>query len=348
VRAVASSAQARPTDSLVTGVPAPFQAGRDPVNLPVLRRWCDAVGVTNPLYTDPQVAARTRFGRIISPLALLDVWTKPGLAYQRNVEDPQGAAFEALDAEGYPSAVAVSSELVQHRPLVLGDMVTSEILLEAVSPEKSTALGRSRFVTTRQTFWVGEEEAGYSRFTVMRFAPAGDRRGGEAATPTPSGVGRGPADPVEAGVEVETGPIGRDATGTVGAAHLRPGVELPPVEIPVTATLIVSGALMTSDYFEAHHDRDAAVAKGSQDIFMNIHTSLGLLQAAVGDWLGPDVLWRSMAVRLGVPNYPGDHMVISAEVATVDPATGEVALSVRAVNRLGRHVDGRIEVTLPV
>jgi hypothetical protein len=332
-------------------VAAPFQAGRDPVNLPVLRRWCDAVGVTNPLYTDPEVAARTRFGRIISPLALLDVWTKPGLAYQRNVEDPQGAAFEALDAEGYTSAVAVSSELVQHRPLVLGDMVTSEILLEVVSPEKATALGRSRFVTTRQTFWVGEEEVGYSRFTVMRFAPAGDRRGGEAATPAPSGAGTGPAGiraRTEAVAEAEARPIGRDATGTVGAAELRPGLELPPVDIPVTATLIVSGALMTSDYFEAHHDRDAAVAKGSQDIFMNIHTSLGLLQAAVGDWLGPDVLWRSMAVRLGVPNYPGDHMVISAEVATVDPATGEVALSVGAVNRLGRHVDGRIEVTLPV
>ncbi len=56
------------------------------------------------------------------------------------------------------------------------------------------------------------------------------------------------------------------------------GDELPLGAIPITPTLIVSGALVTRDYFDGHHDRDLAIAKGSKDIFMNIHTSLGLCQ----------------------------------------------------------------------
>ncbi len=318
------------------GRAVPFRTARDPVSQPVLRRWCDALGVENPLYNLPDVAARTRFGRVVAPLAMLDVWTKPGLAYIRNPADPLGSAFEMLDGEGFTSAVAVSSALVQSRPVSLDETLTSSIMLESVTSEKVTALGQSRFVTTKEEFFVDGTAVGSSRFTVMKFRPSGERRASGSGA---SGVPRR---------RRHAGDVRRDQTGTVVAGALSSGSALPVVEIPVSATLIVGGALATSDYFDAHHDRDAAMRRGSRDIFMNIHTTLGLLQRCVGDWLGPDILWRSMSVRLGVPSYPGDSLTVIADVSSCDHATGATSIDVLAHNSLGHHAEGRIDVVLPV
>ena len=317
------------------GCAVPFHEARDPVNLPVQRRWCDAMGVTNPVHLDEAVAQRSCFGRIISPLAMLDVWTKPGLAYRRNTQDPIGGAYEVLEADGFTSAVAVASDLEQVRPLLLGEDVRSTVMLESVGDEKSTALGAARFVTSRQDFFVGPEPVGQSRFTVMRFRPATDRH--RPGAPTGDG-----ADGTDAAAPQ------RDDLGTVRASTVLAGETLPVVAIPVTPTLIVAGALMTSDYYEPHHDRDAAVRRGSRDIFMNIHTTLGLLQRCIGDWLGPNARWHALRARLGVPNYPGDTMVVGGVVAAVDRSTGRTTIDFHATNGLGSHATGSVEVTLPL
>jgi len=327
----------RPMTEFDLGRPLPFHVARDPVNLPVMRRWCDAMDNRNPVHTDPDVAARSRFGHIVAPLAMLDVWTKPGLAYERNLSDPQGAAFETLDRDGFTAAVAVTSELTQERPLVLGDDLRSTVMLEAVSSEKSTALGTGHFVTTRQDFFAGDEPVGRSRFTVFKFRATGDQRRASDASPTTAA-----ADDARAAA-----PLARDTLGTVLAPALEAGQRVPTRRIPVTTTLVVSGALMTSDYFEPHHDRDAAMERGSQDVFMNIHTTLGVVEAWASGWLGPNARWRSMSARLGTPNHPGDVMTLTGALAEVDPMSGRVTIEFRATNRLGVHAQGTIRVEVP-
>jgi hypothetical protein len=317
------------------GRSVPFHEARDPVNMPVQRRWCDAMGVTNPVHLHEAMARRSCFGRIISPLAMLDVWTKPGLAYRRNAEDPIGGAYTALEAEGFTSAVVVTSELAQSRPLVLGDVVRSTVLLESVSDEKLTALGAARFVVSLYEFFVGDQPVGQSRFVVMKFRPATDRRRPGAS------ASQGPEELDDAAPQ-------RDDLGTVRASTIRLGESTPTVSIPITSTLIVAGALMTSDYYEPHHDRDTAVRRGSRDIFMNIHTTLGLLQRWIGDWLGPNAQWHALRAQLGVPNYPGDTMVVGGAVAAVDAGMGRTTFDFRATNQLGAHATGSIEVTLPL
>jgi uncharacterized OB-fold protein len=125
------------------------------------------------------------------------------------------------------------------------------------------------------------------------------------------------------------------------------GDALPLCPIPLTTTLIVGGALNTLDYFDAHHDRDMAHQRGSQDLFMNIHTTLGLCQRYVADWAGPEAVWRALRVRLGAPNYPHDTMTMTGSVAEVDAATGEVKVGFRGRNELGDHVSGTVELILP-
>jgi hypothetical protein len=137
----------------------------------------------------------------------------------------------------------------------------------------------------------------------------------------------------------------RETTRTVG--EITPEEALPDVAIPLTATLIIGGALMTLDYFDAHHDRDMAVQRGSKDIFMNIHTALGLVQRYVSDWAGPEAVWRNLRARLGAPNYPGDTMVMSGNVVSTDAGSGVTTIAYRGVNSLGAHVTGTAELVLP-
>ncbi|MDN3023806.1 MaoC family dehydratase [Streptomyces sp. S.PB5] len=126
---------------------------------------------------------------------------------------------------------------------------------------------------------------------------------------------------------------------------MRPGEQLPPLEIPVTRTLIVAGALASRDYQDVHHDAELAREKGSPDIFMNILTTNGLVGRYITDHFGPTAELRRVAIRLGAPNYPGDTMVLTG---TVEEIAGETA-TVRVVgeNGIGRHVTGTVTVTLP-
>ncbi len=123
------------------------------------------------------------------------------------------------------------------------------------------------------------------------------------------------------------------------------GDELPPLTVPVTRTLIVAGAIASRDFQDVHHDAEAARAKGSPDIFMNILTTNGLVGRYITDHFGPRARLRRIAIRLGAPNYPGDTMVLSGTVTAVHDGTAEVRLV--GANGLGHHVTGTVTVELP-
>ena len=126
------------------------------------------------------------------------------------------------------------------------------------------------------------------------------------------------------------------------------GAALPPWELPVTPTLIVSTALATRDFQDVHHDRELAVERGSKDIFLNILTSTGLVQRYVTDWAGPRALVRGVRIRLGVPAYPGDPLTFTGSVRERVDADGEerFLVDVRGSNSLGDHVTGTVTVAL--
>ncbi|AYG81643.1 hypothetical protein DWB77_03806 [Streptomyces hundungensis] len=126
---------------------------------------------------------------------------------------------------------------------------------------------------------------------------------------------------------------------------MKAGDELAPLEIPITRTLIVAGAVASRDYQDVHHDVVLAREKGSPDIFMNILTTNGLVGRYITDHFGPASRLRSVRIRLGVPNYPGDLMTLTGTVTAVD---GEVAeVRVVGANRLGHHVTGTVRVAVP-
>lgn len=168
-------------DSLI-GAPVGSQgaAGPDPVNQPMIRHWAAAFDDANPVYVDPAVAARSRFGGIVAPPLMLQTWTMPtpqltGIAERGGspVTSDGGGPLGVLDEAGFTATLATTSEYEIERYLHLGEQVSASTVIESVSDEKQTRLGRGYFVTWVTTFRVASGEVvGRQRFGILKFRPA--------------------------------------------------------------------------------------------------------------------------------------------------------------------------------
>jgi hypothetical protein len=125
------------------------------------------------------------------------------------------------------------------------------------------------------------------------------------------------------------------------------GDELPALDVPITPTLIVAGAIASRDYQDVHHDRDLAIERGSEDIFMNILTTNGWVGKFVTDWAGPEALLRCVDIRLGAPNYPKDTMRLTGRVASRSEDDAVLDVEITGANSLGNHVTGSVTLSLP-
>lgn len=121
------------------------------------------------------------------------------------------------------------------------------------------------------------------------------------------------------------------------------GQKLPNLEIPITALQIVSGAIATQDFEDVHHDKAAAQAAGTPDIFMNILTTNGLVGRYLTDWAGEKSRLKRIKLKLGAPNFPGDTMVLSGKVS--DIANDVVEVEFKGKNGIGNHVTGIASLT---
>jgi uncharacterized protein len=168
----------------------------DPVNEPMIRHWCDAVDDRNPVYTDPEFAARSVHGGIVAPPTMLQAWTMPGLVRKELREAMNrrrlGGVSALLDAAGFSSVVATNCAQEYVRYLRPGDRLTSETVIESVSDEKQTALGPGHFVSQRSIYRDQHGEVvAVMRFRLLKFRPAA--RADAAASPEVSAAPGTPA-----------------------------------------------------------------------------------------------------------------------------------------------------------
>ena len=165
----------RPLGSLVAS------EGPDPVNQPMIRHWVAAFEDANPVYVDSEAAGLSRFAAIVAPPLMLQTWTmatplisgireRGGSPVETQLDGPLGI----LDSAGYVATVATDSEFEIVRYLGLGERVSAATVLEAVSEDKTTRLGKGRFVTWLTTYTVASGEVvGRQRFRILKFIPDG-------------------------------------------------------------------------------------------------------------------------------------------------------------------------------
>ncbi len=152
----------------------------DPVNLPMIRHWVDALNDRNPVYLDEEFAATTHFGGIVAPPAMLQAWTMPrpkieGIAERGGApgEIPADNPIPVLNQAGYIGTLATNSELEFPRYLKPGDHLHVRTEVESISNRKTTALGKGYFLTWVTTYLDGEDEVvGRQLFRILKFDPS--------------------------------------------------------------------------------------------------------------------------------------------------------------------------------
>ncbi|MFI5612215.1 bifunctional MaoC family dehydratase N-terminal/OB-fold nucleic acid binding domain-containing protein [Amycolatopsis sp. NPDC051903] len=151
--------------------PCAPRLARDPVNQAMVNNWVEAIGDTNPVYTDSSFAGSSVHNGLVAPPAMAQVWTMPGLRGVRAENDPMGAILAVLDEAGYPSIVATNCEQTYHRYLRAGERVAVTTELADVTGPKRTALGDGWFLTTRMHWTVDGEPVADMLFRVLKFRP---------------------------------------------------------------------------------------------------------------------------------------------------------------------------------
>ncbi|WP_102419838.1 MaoC family dehydratase [Mycobacterium sp. 4858] len=138
-------------------------------------------------------------------------------------------------------------------------------------------------------------------------------------------------------------------TTTLRWADISVGDEVTPLEVPITTTMIVAGAIATRDFMPVHHDRDYANKQGSPNLFMNILTTNGYCVRFLTDWAGPEAMVKNLSIRLGVPCFPDDPLRFTGSVTGKTEGSGDenfVEVRFKGSNSLGDHVSGTAVLSL--
>jgi uncharacterized protein len=131
-----------------------------PVNQPTIGTWLDALGYDNE-----------RFRNGEAPPSMAQVWTMPGLGRRRPDDDPLSRMMEVLTDEGYTAVLGTNCEQSYERYLTVGEQLRVTTALESVAGPKNTAMGEGYFVTSRNTWYVGDEVVATMLFRVLKFVP---------------------------------------------------------------------------------------------------------------------------------------------------------------------------------
>jgi acyl dehydratase len=139
---------------------------------------------------------------------------------------------------------------------------------------------------------------------------------------------------------------------TLQWSDIEVGDEVTPLEVPITTTMIVAGAIASRDFMPVHHDRDYANKQGSPNLFMNILTSNGYCVRFLTDWAGPEAMVTKLSIRLGVPCFPDDPLRFTGSVTgkteglRAGDREGLIEVTFKASNSLGDHVSGTAVLSL--
>jgi acyl dehydratase len=158
----------------------PPSVAPDPVNVPMIRHWVDALDDRNPVYLNEEITAAIRFGGIVAPPAMLQTWGMPrpriqGIAERGGAPDEMrfDNPIRALDEAGYVGTLATNSELEFVRYLRPGDHLHLSSEVESISNRKTTTLGKGYFVTWVTTYRTAEGEiVGRQLFRIFKFDPS--------------------------------------------------------------------------------------------------------------------------------------------------------------------------------
>ncbi len=150
----------------------------DPVNLPMIRHWVEAMGMPGGIHLEQESAEASGRRGPVAPAAMAQAWTMLGYAAgtdpaARSSSRGYDDLFALMTDWGYPAVVATDSEYEFERELHLGERLSVREVVESISAEKQTALGIGRFISSVKEY---RDESGEvvarQRWRILRYRPA--------------------------------------------------------------------------------------------------------------------------------------------------------------------------------
>ena len=93
------------------------------------------------------------------------------------------------------------------------------------------------------------------------------------------------------------------------------GDALPTLEMEVTSTQVIAGALASRDHSPLHHDYKYATEQaGHKDIFINTFHQASLFERFLGDWAGPRGRLGKLGFKMSASVYAGDKLSVTGTV----------------------------------
>lgn len=146
----------------------------DAVGPQMIRHWVEIMQDRNPAYSDPEWAADSRYGAIVAPGAMMQVWSMAPVWPPKEIPDlPIKPIDEILSELGYTEVVATGQSQSIHALAKVGDRVSFVVRLADISEtDKKTKLGMAYFVTFEYRFSNQDDVLlGTQSFTYMRYKP---------------------------------------------------------------------------------------------------------------------------------------------------------------------------------
>lgn len=303
----------------------------DEMGSALVRLWCEVLEDPNPVYYDPDFAARSRFGGLIAPPPMLmplttrPEWTPAGA--RRGTKDSLVGSLP-----DYPLAALLRMKQTYARPLRMGERPLIEFYEAEPTPEVDTERGPGRIVSR-----------------LFRFVGAD---GGEIAAMQMDQLRyRERVQPPQLAPAVWDGPASTSlpAGGSRRWVDVREGDTTAPITLGISLKRCIMWVAATRDFYEVHHDPAFAKAGGDPDLFIGVHLAHGLIGRLGTDWGGPEARLVTMDFRTYGRVYLDDSITVRGRVSRkyTNAAVELIDLDVQTATSLGVTHTATLTVDLP-
>ncbi len=292
-----------------------YQVGREKV-----REYARAVQDYHGAHWEPEAAAALGYSGLVTPLTFTSI---PAMAANREL-------FEKVIV-GYDTYVQTEQVFEQHRPIVAGDELTTDVELSSVR-----RIAGKDLITVTNTMTDAASERVHTMHTTVVGVTA------DEVDPELSSAVRKvmmhdvnifshdeAAQRYVKTVRPERDVPAADDTGRTSGARsfddLSVGDELPPHTIRLSRGDLVNYGGVAGDANPIHWDETSAKLAGLPDVIAHGMLTMGLGAAYVSSWSGDPGAVTRYAVRLSQPavvsRAEGGEIEYSGRIKSLDPAT---------------------------
>ncbi len=287
-----------------------------------IRRYLEAISDTNPLWTDAEYASHTRWGGLVAPPGVIEVFNPANHAFRR-YDDMSHMSLPFNPP--FTKTFMAFNEYQFFLPVRPGDVLTSVCKIGDVYERQSTS-GSGRMVFIRL-----DNEHRNQRGELVGIAS-------EAMVSMEGSSGRKPAELSPPPADVRPAQAGRSQ---LHFEDVEVGTELPAFTKEYSLYTILKWGAATNDYGPHHFDyKFATEMLGMPNVIAHGPHNTAFLIRLVTDWVGGNGAIRKHYAEMRGNVFPGDTMTFQGRVANkyVQDGEGLVEIESTATNQNGKKV----------